>query len=74
MTAEDNYEHIDTSGALVLYIDKRERDGAAPSTVRSHRSQLEYFVSWFQGETDYDELSSLDIRQYKESWLRFRYR
>lgn len=68
MHDDSEFETIDAREVLQLYLDERERDGAAQSTIDSHRSRLQYFVDWFES-TDYDELyelSGLDIRRFKE--------
>lgn len=69
MTAQnDDLETITAEQALNLYIDDKKRDGAASSTIRSHRSRLSHFTEWFSEETDYDhlrELSGLDVRRFK---------
>lgn len=65
---DDELERIGAEQALNLYLEDKKRDGAASSTVRSHRSRLEHFTSWFQTETDYDslaDLSGIDIRRWK---------
>jgi len=51
---------ITPSDALELYIKDKRADGAAPSTIRSHRSRLSKFIDWFQDETEYTHLSELD--------------
>lgn len=51
-----------------MYIQSRREDGAAHNTVKTHRSRLNYFVDWFQSETDYEhvrELSGLDTRRFR---------
>ncbi|WP_254838052.1 tyrosine-type recombinase/integrase [Natronomonas marina] len=68
MSANDELEQVEPQEALDLYIADKERDGAASATIRSHRSRLGHFVTWFNEETDYDslaELSGLDVRKFK---------
>ncbi|UPV73205.1 site-specific integrase [Halorussus limi] len=67
-TENDNLERITAEQALELYLQDREQDGAAPSTVASHRRRLRHFVRWFDEETDYNalaELNGMDIRRWK---------
>jgi len=46
--------------SLNLYIKERKADGAAESTLRSHKSRIGKFIDWFNDETDYTYLNELD--------------
>lgn len=67
-TENDDLERVEPQEALDLYLADKERDGAASSTIRSHRSRLGHFIEWMEDETDYThlaELSGLDVRRWK---------
>lgn len=59
-TADEPTRDVKPDKAVEMYLKEKQADGAAQSTIYSHRSRLGHFTEWFQSETDYTHLSDLD--------------
>ncbi|QLD90375.1 site-specific integrase [Natronomonas salina] len=59
-------EPIEPQAAVELYLADRERE-VASSTLRSHRSRLQFFVKWCEEEgiTNLNELTGRDLNEYR---------
>lgn len=59
-------EPIEPRAAVELYLADRELEDAS-STLRSHRSRLQFFVEWCEDEssTDLNELTGRSLKEYR---------